>query len=300
LPLLSRYDQDIEHMKDVVSRLATYQPFYERRLTVEHAISDAETDRLERALRAERDTIGLGRVMGALRGNLLLDRPFAAYVSVTQEMAIRRARVLSSRQPIDLHSMMLGVLENVTEGSSLCMKVEAPVLDALDPDIASRGWLRPAPDLLEIVLREDQVHALLEPDGMPRLGVPDSSTRSMSLKDLVRSQLRNDSFILGILENPRANTVPGVVEIIAGQCRSLRVLDKITRTPSLYTGAANKNVASQLLLNPSRIPLTSLRRFMNVRFVSRVDLKQMTRNKSGIRPEVLHEIDAYLRTLKSN
>ena len=122
----------------------------------------------------------------------------------------------------------------------------------------------------------------------------------MSLKDLVRSQLRNDGFILGILENPRANTVPGIVEIIAGQSRSLRVLDKIARTPSLYTGAANKNVAAHLLMNPSRIPLTSLRRFMNVRFVSRVDLRQMTRNKGGMRPEVLHEIDAYLRTLKNS
>jgi len=299
LPLLSRYDQDIEHMKDVLSRLATYQPFYERRLTVEHAISDTETDRLEKALRADRDTMGLGRVMGALRGNPLLDRPFAAYVSVTQEMAIRRARVLSSRQPVDLHSMMLGVLESVTEGSSLCLKVEAKVLDQLDPDVASRGWLRPAPDILEIVLREDQVHALLEPDGMPRLGAPESAVRTLSLKDLVRSQLRNDSFILGVLDNPRANTVPGIVEIIAGQCRSLRVLDKISRTPSLYTGAANKNVGAQLLLNPSRIPLTSLRKFMNVRFVSLVDLKQMARNKSGIRPEVLHEIEAYLRTLKN-
>ena len=300
LPLLSRYDQDIEHMKDVVSRLSTYQPFYERRLTVEHALSDTETDRLERALLADRDTAGMGRVLGALRGNPLLDRPFAALVSVTQEMALRRTNVLRLAQSIDLHSLMLGVLETVTEGSSLCLRMEASIIDSLDPDVASRGWQRPAPDILEIMLRDDQVHALLEPDGMPRLALPEAGTRSMSLKDLVRSQLRNDAFMLGILDNPRASSVPGIVEIIAGQCRSLRVLDKIARTPSLYTGAANKNVAAQLLMNPSRIPLTLLRRFMNVRFVARVDLTQMTRNKSGMRPEVLHEIDLYLRTLKKS
>jgi len=201
---------------------------------------------------------------------------------------------------MDLHSVMLGVLEAVTEGSPLCIHAEANVLDALDPDAASRGWRRPAPDVLEVLLREDQVHALLEPDGMPRLAMPEAGNRSLSLKDLVRSHLRNDAFILGILENPRASSVPGIVEIIAGQSRSLRVLDKITRTPSLHTGPANKNVAAHLLMNPSRIPLTSLRRFMNVRFVSRMDLKQMTRNKSGMRPEVMHEIDLYLRTLKNS
>jgi hypothetical protein len=298
LPLLSRYDQDIEHMKDVVSRLSTYQPFYERRLTVEHALSDTETDRLEQALRADRETAGLGRVFGALRGNLLLDRPFAALVSVTQELALRRTNVLKLTQSIDLHSLMLGVLETVTEGSSLWLRMEAKVIDALDPDVAARGWERPEPDLLEIVLRDDQVHALLEPDGMPRLALPEAGPRSLSLKDLVRSQLRNDAFVLGILDNPRASSVPGIVEIIAGQCRSLRVLDKIARTTSLHTGAANKNVAAQLLMNPSRIPLTTLRRFMNVRFVSRVDLTQMTRNKSGMRPEVMQEIDQYLRTLR--
>ena len=300
LPLLSRYDQDIEHMKDVVSRLATYQPFYERRLTVEHAISDTETDRLVHALLAGQDTMGIGLLLRALRGTLLLDRPFAAFVSVTHEIAIRRAKSLRLGPGIDLHSTILGVLGTVIEGSSLCLKVESNVLDELDSELDVRGWQRSGPDLLDVVIRDDQVHALLEPDGMPRLAMPEPGTRALSLKDLVRSQLRNDSFILGILENPRAYTVPGIVEIIAGQSRSLRVLDKITRTPSLYTGAANKNVAAQLLLNPSRIPLTALRQFMTVRFVSRVDLKQMTRNKGGIRPEVLREIDAYLRTLKNS
>ena len=300
LPLLSRYDQDIEHMKDVVSRLATYQPFYERRLTVEHAISDTETDRLVRALLAEEDTIGMGRLLVALRGNLLLDRPFAAFVSVTYEMALRRAKTLKRGSPTDLHSTMLGILETVKEGSSLYLKMESKVLDEMDAELPARGWRRSAPDMLEIVIRDDQVHVLLEPDGMPKLGIAESGTHAMSLKDLVRSQLQNDAFILGILENPRASSVPGIVEIIAGQCRSLRVLDKIARTPSLYTGAANKNVAAQLLMNPSRIPLTSLRRFMNVRFVSRMDLRQMTRNKSGLRPEVFQEIDRYLRTLKNN
>jgi hypothetical protein len=85
---------------------------------------------------------------------------------------------------------------------------------------------------------------------------------------------------------------------MAYQSRSLRVLDKICRTSSLHTGPANKNVPMLLLMNPSRIPMTHLRRFISVRFVSKVDLRHLSRNPAGLRSEVLHEIEKYLVTLK--
>lgn len=300
LPLLTRYDQDIEHMKDVVSRLATYQPFYERRLTVEHAISSEEMNRLAEELAVDSGTAGMAMLIDALRRNPLLDGPLAALVAATHEMAVRRTSLLRGTTAPDLHSLVFGILENAREGQPLCVRVEKVVLDAAASTHDARGWRRLEADVLEVTLREDQLYGFLAPDGVPRFGAPDAENRSLSLKDLVRSQLRNDAFIMGILENPRANTVPGVIEIIASRSRSLRVLDKITRTPALFTGPANKNVPAQLLLNPSRIPLTSLRRFMNVRFVSKLDLQQMTRQRGALRPEVQHEISAYLRKLKSD
>jgi hypothetical protein len=300
LPILSRYDQDIEHMKDVVSRLSTYRPFTERQLTVEHAVSSEEMDRLGRQLAEHESTAGLARLTAGLRRHLILDRRFAAFVAFTHEIGVLRARALRGGSPPDLHSTMLAVLENVVGESSLRMRLEETVLDALAMTLESRGIQRAGTDLLEISLRDDQLQDFLAPDGTPRFGALQEPARKLSLKDLVRTQLQNDAFILGILENPRATSIPGVVELIAGQSRSLRVLDKITRTPTLYTGPANKNVAAFLLLNPSRIPITHLRQFMNVRFVSKMELKHMTRSKGSLRPEVAHEIDAYLRTLKSN
>ncbi|HET9234014.1 MAG TPA: hypothetical protein VFP10_07750, partial [Candidatus Eisenbacteria bacterium] len=300
LPLLTRYDQDIEHMKDVVSRLATYQPFCERRLTVEHAISSEEMDRLGKGLALDSNTTGIAMLVDALRRNPLLDGPLAALVAATHELAMRRTSLLSGTTAPDLHSLLFGILETAREGQPLCVRVENVVLDAAGSTHEERGWKRLEADVIELTLRDDQLYGFLQADGLPRFGAPDAATRSLSLKDLVRSQLRNDAFMMGILENPRANTVPGVIEIIASRSRSLRVLDKITRTPSLFSGPANKNVPAQLLLNPSRIPLTSLRRFMNVRFVSKLDLQQMTRQRGALRPEVQHEISAYLRKLKSD
>ena len=300
LPLLARYDQDVAHMKDVVSRLATYQPFCERRLTVEHAISSEEMDRLGNALAAEPSTAGMATLLSALRRNPLLDGHLAALVAATHELAMRRSSLLRGAAVPDLHSLLLGILEHAVDGQPLWVGVEDMVLDAGGSVYEERGWTRPEANVLELCLRDGHLYGFLQPDGLPRFGAPDAATHSLSLKDLVRSQLRNDAFIMGILENPRANTVPGVIEIIASRSRSLRVLDKITRTPALFTGPANKNVPAQLLLNPSRIPLTSLRRFMNVRFVSRLDLQQMTRQRGALRPEVQHEISAYLRKLKND
>ena len=300
LPLLTRYDQDLEHMKDVVSRLATYQPFCERRLTVEHAISSEEMNRLAKGLAVDSGTAGMAMLVDALRRNPFLDRPLAALVAATHEMAMRRTSLLRGTTAPDLHSLVFGILENTREGQPLCVRVEKIVLDAAASTHEARGWRRLEADVLELNLREDQLYGFLQSDGLPRFGAPDAENRSLSLKDLVRSQLRNDAFIMGILENPRANTVPGVIEIIASRSRSLRVLDKIIRTSALFTGPANKNVPAQLLLNPSRIPLTSLRRFMNVRFVSKLDLQQMTRQRGALRPEVQHEISAYLSKLKSD
>ncbi len=50
MPVMSRYDQDIEHMKTVISRLTTYMPFYERLLTIETALTDREMDKIEKEL----------------------------------------------------------------------------------------------------------------------------------------------------------------------------------------------------------------------------------------------------------
>ena len=300
LPLLSRYDQDVDHMKSVVSRLVTYEPFYERLLTVEHAIGAEEMDRLEKKLKRVESTAGLARVVAALRENPLLDRRLAVLTSALHQVGVLRAHE-AGEDPCDLHSILLWVLEADTGETPLRLCLEASLADVLWPTVEQWGLFRPGPCEFEIPYLEDRAGEFLGSDGTPRLprSPEERAPQVLSLKDLVRSQLQNDAFILGILENGRATSLAGVVETVASQSRSLRVLDKICRTPSLHTGPANKNVPMVLLMNPSRIPLSYLRRFISVRFVSKVDLRHLARNSAGLRSEVLREIEQYLDTLKN-
>ena len=68
LPVLSRYDQDVDHMKSVMSRLATYKPFHERLMTMEHVLSASELDKVLAALAKEPSTVGLGQIVGERAG----------------------------------------------------------------------------------------------------------------------------------------------------------------------------------------------------------------------------------------
>ncbi len=155
-------------------------------------------------------------------------------------------------------------------------------------------------DELEIGYREDRSIDFIERDGVPRIPeVPQPRLDwDLSLEEMVRLQMGNDPFLLGVLDNPRA-AQSRVVPLIATHCRSIRVLEKIARERILHTGVANKDVPRILLLNPTRLPINTLRRFIHVRFVSRMDLHRMSMPTADVRPEVRQEIVAYLRSLKN-
>jgi len=121
--------------------------------------------------------------------------------------------------------------------------------------------------------------------------------RELSLSDLIRKQIDNDPFILGLLDNPKVMAMPGLIPMLARDSRSLRVLERIIRVRRLHTGAANRDVPRRLLANPAHIPVSSLRAFIHVRFVSKTDLRHMSRRGSDVRGEVAKEITSYLEKL---
>jgi hypothetical protein len=51
-------------------------------------------------------------------------------------------------------------------------------------------------------------------------------------------------------------------------------------------------------MSPARISMNSLKRFIHVRFVSKVDLERLSRRGTEVREEVRREILAYLATLR--
>ncbi|MBN2072196.1 MAG: hypothetical protein JW814_12140 [Candidatus Krumholzibacteriota bacterium] len=121
--------------------------------------------------------------------------------------------------------------------------------------------------------------------------------KSLSYKSLVMSYLDNDSFLIQLLNNPKATSKPGIVSLVAQRSRSLRVLALVANRRDLYTGFTNKAVPMNLIMNPAKIPLTTLRKFIHIRYVDKMTLIKLGQRGGGqVREEVRREIDRYLRS----
>ncbi len=300
LPIVNRYDHDIEHMKDVVSRIRTYEPFLTRSLTIEQVITETGIEGLLQLMAQDVAASGLGRIVEAMRLKPVLDREFAYHISQLYHIALMRAEHLAAAKPPDPLSIMLQVLEFRQQDATLALSLEPEAAAAIWPAIAGWGASRPSPALIETTFRPERELDFVLPDGTPRL--PERIKRGaddqeLTLTELVRRQMGNEPFILGILDNPKATAVRGLVSMLARDSRSLRVLDRIIRIPRLHTGETNHDVPRLLLANPAHIPIASLRPFIHVRFVSKIDLRQMARGSSDIRQEVRREVARYLQAL---
>jgi len=152
-----------------------------------------------------------------------------------------------------------------------------------------------------LTVRLDQVphDMFIDEDGLPRevKWTEIKTSKGLSYKSLVLSFLDNDSFLLELLNNPKVAGKPGIVSLIALRCRSLKVLSIIASRRDLYSGFANRDVPINLLMNPARIPLSTLRKFIHVRYIDKVTLQRMAKKGTQIRDEVRREITRYLKSL---
>lgn len=114
-------------------------------------------------------------------------------------------------------------------------------------------------------------------------------------KGLVLSNITRDTLIASFLGNPRCTRVPGLVECVVVNTRSMQILSTIASKRDLHTGHQNKGVPAALLRSQSRIPMSLLRRFIHIRFVSRPELRDLALRAP--RPEVAKEIGEYLKTI---
>jgi hypothetical protein len=299
LPVLSRYDQDIEHMKDVVSRIHTYEPFLERSLTMEQVITTGELEKLIKLMSRDVAARDLARMVAVMRRRPILDREFAYQISQLYQIALLRQRSLGRIENPDPLSVMLEVLLSRQEDTSLTLSMEPDVAHAIWPVVEPWGARRPSRELIVTRVSEERARGFIAHDGTPQLPEHprEQAAPAMSLTELVRREIENDPFILGILDNPRAAATPGLLPFVARESRSPRVLDKIIRVPRLHSGETNRDVPRLLLMNPAHIPLSSLRRFIHVRFISKTDLRRLGRSSPDVRPEISMEVAAYLRTL---
>lgn len=153
---------------------------------------------------------------------------------------------------------------------------------------------------LAIDLRKVPSACFIDLDGMPR-EVDWTNIRAdaaVSWRSLVITYMDNDNFIVELLNNPRVIAQPGIMPLIAQKSRSTRVLNILATNRALHTGFANKEVPVNLLMNPAKIPLSALRKFIHVRFMDKATLSRMAGKGSQIREEVRREVERYLGSLK--
>lgn len=118
-----------------------------------------------------------------------------------------------------------------------------------------------------------------------------------AMKNLVLTNLQSYSLVLGFLRNPKFTSVPGLVEAVAVRTRNPQVIETIATDRALHTGFANRGVPLACLRSPVNVSVKILRRFIKVKYVSKVDLRRLAQDRAGVRKEVIREIEKYLETL---
>jgi hypothetical protein len=119
---------------------------------------------------------------------------------------------------------------------------------------------------------------------------------SLDIKAVVTQNITRDSLIESLLNNPKVNQKPGLIAFVAATSRSVALLSKIAKSRQLHTGYANRDVPLALLQSPCNIPINLLRPFVNVKYVSLIDIRHMARAKAGIRRAIKEEAEAYLKS----
>ena len=118
-----------------------------------------------------------------------------------------------------------------------------------------------------------------------------------AIKHLVMTNLQSTSILLGFLRNPKITAVPGLVADVATRTRNPQIIETIATDRALYNGFANRDVPLACLRNPTNVSVNVLRKFIHVKYVSKVELRRMARDTAGLRKEVIREINLYLETL---
>ena len=303
MPILGAVDTDLRDMRRFVDQLEQSRKvgiFHEQVPAVSEHLDAPDEKRLRERLEQEETLQLLWRVLRGLDRNPLAQRALAYFCDRVLEMgdALRHAGLRD--QPLDLLSSVLCVLDLHRDGV-LQLPVSAPVGRALAE--AKIEGVDVGEGNVRVVLDPAAARRLALPYGLPLPAVEEADRLEQekkeeeTVKDLVMANLNNTSVLLGLLKNQKVVNTPGVVALVVSRSRNMRVLDTVCTMRNLHSGFANKDVPIALLRSPMNIPIKVLRKFVNVRYVSKVELRRLGKDRSAIRREVAEEVDAYLRSL---
>lgn len=119
----------------------------------------------------------------------------------------------------------------------------------------------------------------------------------MRMRKLVLDNIMSTSVLLEFLRDPKVTSIPGLVAEVVNRTRNPQVIEVVVGSRALHTGFANKGVPLACLRSPVNVPVKTLRKFIHVKYVSKVDLKRLSNDRTGIRREIGAEILKYLESL---
>ena len=303
MPILSSVDEELRDMRRFVGRLEETKRsslFHEQFPTLSSSLDDRDESRLRDRLGREEHLQLLWRLLRGLDRNSLPQRSVAWLVDRILDVGEVLVAAQLRRRGIDVVTALLVVFDHHRDGV-VAVHASAAVREA----IARAG-------VEGVTVTEDAVHVVLDgaaarrqnlPHGLPvpareeAVLVEEGKEKEETVKDLVMANINNTSVLLGLLKNQKVVNTPGVVRLVVERVRNMRVLDTICTSRNLHAGFANRDVPLAILRSPMPIPIKTLRKFVNARYVSKVDLARLAKDKSAIRREVAEEVEAYLKSL---
>ena len=149
----------------------------------------------------------------------------------------------------------------------------------LDPDYFPHGF----PVLVDGG-RSALGDALPEAGGAEDTAADDASAKDaldrMRLRKLVLDNIMSTAVLLEFLRDPKVTSIPGLVAEVVNRTRNPQVIEVVVANRALHTGFANKTVPLACLRSPVNVPVKTLRKFIHVKFVSKVDLKRLANDRN--------------------
>jgi hypothetical protein len=264
------------------------------------ALGDDQCARLDRVLAGAR---GLGRMEELWRnlrgpGRQLPD-PASAWTRLAAVAAGPAGAMLLPGEPdaLALANLVFAAGEGGTVRVPLSRQAAAELATAGAPPLPN--GVTAAGAVLEVACDDAFAAAAPRPVDAARPEEPDDEADggNAALKHLVLTNLQSTAVTIAFLRDAKVTSIPGLVEEIVVRTRNPQILSIVAATRSLHSGFANRGVPLAMLRSPVNVPVKTLRKFIHVKFVSKVDLRRLANDRTGIRREVGLEIESYLSSL---
>lgn len=298
LPRLAQLDTDIRDVASFLSAMELERDsrlFHEQASILHDTLPPDEIAMLLAACEGSPELASAIHIIDGVQHRPLSVRIMAYYVDRLLE--IGQALYAKGLRPVPIDPLEAVILTLAFAGDTALRVPTGPaVVEALEKSELSGIELGDGE--LTVVFDAAAARRVNAPLGLPLPVSPEEEDGDKdSVRELVMANINNTSVLLGLLKNAKVYTTPGVVAQVASTCRVMRVLEVICTTKALHTGFANKDVPMHLVRSPVRIPVKTLRRLIHVKYISKVELRRMARDKTGLRREVFDEVHDYLSSL---